>query len=71
MVEGTVTYTLSSGQVLAPINLCAKYDLDLSTKKLQRYVCYVDITPLFLALGMCISNDDSGNMKMEPRGNQA
>ena len=67
IVEGHVTYTLASGQVLTPIKLLSKYELDLDTGKLEKYNCYVDVTPLFLALGLCISNDENGNMKMEPK----
>lgn len=70
VVEGFVTYTLASGQVLTPIKLCAKYELDLGSRKLQKYNCYVDVTPLFLALDLCISNDENGNMRMEPKATQ-
>lgn len=71
MCEGSVTYTIrgngESVRELDPIPLCSVFVLDVDANKIKEYRAYIDITPLFLALGLDITTNDAGAMIMIPR----
>ena len=65
-VEGTVIYTLKDDRELDAIPLCSVYDLDPGTNLIKFYRAYMDLNPLFLALGNDITLDETGKPKFVP-----
>lgn len=67
IVEGTVTYKLASGRTLDPISLCSIYELLPGTTLIKNYKAYLDLNPLFLALGNDLTEDENGRPTHVPR----
>ena len=65
--EGTVTYTIPSGRKLDPIPLVSVYELESETCLIKNYRAYLDISPLFIAVGLSVVPDDNGNPTFAPR----
>ena len=65
--EGTVTYTIPSGRKLDPIPLVSVFELENETNLIKNYRAYLDISPLFIAVGLSVVPDDNGNPTFAPR----
>ena len=66
IAEGTVTYTIGDTKVLDPIPLCSVFKFAPGTEKIQDYRAYIDLTPLFIAIGMNVVAGDDGKPTMVP-----
>lgn len=66
VVEGTVAYTLHNGKVLDPIPICSVYQVNQNNLIID-YKAYMDLNPLFIAIGNDITADENGRPKIIPR----
>jgi hypothetical protein len=67
VMHGSVTYTAKGGRKLQPIPLCAIYEMKPGTMLIQRYRAYADVSPLFLANGLDMTETSEGMPTWKPR----
>jgi hypothetical protein len=66
-----VVYSVAPDRQLLPIPLASFFDLrwDETTSEpvICKYECYMDLSPLFTAIGLDITSGEDGNVALVPR----